>query len=181
MSHNNKKVIVSLIYRSPSQKTVNLTYLYLILEKLVIDIKNRKPYLSVITGDFNARSSSWWSNDIITTEGTKLFAQTSSDWFQQLINEPTHLQKNSSSCIVLIFTDQPNMSINYGVHASLHPNYHHQIVHASFNLHTTYPPSYQRLIWDYKKVDKSNTRKALDLTNLKNVLAIRIFRTSNCF
>ena len=79
MSHNNKKVIVSLIYRSPSQKTMNLTYLYLILIKLVIGIKNRKPYLFVITGDFNARSSSWWSNDIITTEGTKLFAQTSSD------------------------------------------------------------------------------------------------------
>ena len=28
-----------------------------------------------------------------TMEGTKLFAQTSSDGFQQQINEPTHIQK----------------------------------------------------------------------------------------
>ena len=66
-----------------------------------------------------------------------MFSQTSSDGFQQLINETTHLQTNSSSCIDLIFTDQPSMSVNSGVHASLHPNCHHQIVHASFNLHIT--------------------------------------------
>ena len=75
----------------------------------------------------------------LVLEGTKLFAQTSSHGIQQLINEPTHIQNNISSCVDLIFTDQPNMSVNYGVHASLHPNCHHQIVHASFNLHITYP------------------------------------------
>ena len=112
MSHNNKKVIVSVICRSPSQNNDEFFFLFFSkFEKLIIDIKNRKPYLSVITGDFNARSSSWWSNDIKTTEGTKLFAQTSSDGFQQLINEPTHIQKISSSCIDLIFTDQPSMSL----------------------------------------------------------------------
>ena len=65
-----------------------------------------------------------------TMEGTKLFAQTSSYGFQQLINEPTHIQKNSSSCIDHIFTGQPNMCVNYGVHASLNSNYHHQVVHS---------------------------------------------------
>ena len=40
---------------------------------------------------------------------------------------------NSSPCIDLIFTDQPNLSENSGVHASLHPNCHHQIAHTSFN------------------------------------------------
>ena len=138
MSHNSKKVIISVIYLSSSQNNDEF-YLFLsIFEKLMID-KSCKPYLSVITGNFNARLSSWWSNDINTTEGAKLFAQTSSDGFQQLINEPTHIQKNSSACIDLIFTDQPNMSVNNGVHASLHPNCHHQIVHASFNPHITYP------------------------------------------
>ena len=135
MSHNNNKIIVSVIYHSPSQNNNEFDLFLSNFEKLIIDIKNPKPYLSVITGDFNARSS-WWSNDTNTKEGTKLFAQTSSDGFQQLINEPTHIQKNSS-CIDLIFTDQPHMFVNYGVHASLHSNCHHQIVHASFNLHTT--------------------------------------------
>ena len=139
MSHNNKKVIVSVIYRSPSQNSDEFDLFLSNFEKLVIDIKNRKPYLPVVTGDFNARSSFWWSDDINTTERTKLFSQTSSDGFQQLINEPTHTQTNSSSCIYLIFTDQASMSVNSGVHASLHPNCQHQIVHASFNLHITCP------------------------------------------
>ena len=71
----------------------------------------------------------------------------------------------SSPCIDLIFTDQPNLSVNSGVHASLHPNCHHQIVHTSFNLNISYPPPYQRLIWDYKKADSEKIRKALDLLN----------------
>ena len=70
MSHDNKKVIVSVIYRSPSQNNNEFDLFLSNFEKLIIDTKNRKPYLSVITGDFNARSSSWWSNDTNTTEGT---------------------------------------------------------------------------------------------------------------
>ena len=139
MSHSNKKVIVSVIYRSPNQSNDEFDLFFSNFEKHIIDIKNRKPYLSVIPGDFNARSSSRWSNDINTTEGTKLFAQSSSDGFQQLINEPTHIQKNISFCIDFIFTDQPNISVNHGVHGSLHPNCHHQIVYPSFSLHIIYP------------------------------------------
>ena len=89
----------------------------------------------------------------------------SSVGFTQLINEPTHIQSSSSSCIDLIFTDQPNLSVNYGVHASLHPNCHHQIVYSRFNLDIYYPPPYQRLIWDYKKADATKIRKALDSVN----------------
>ena len=86
MSHNN--------YRSPSQYNNEFELFSSNFEKLTIHVKSRKPYLSVITGDVNARSPSLWSNDINTAEGTKLFARTSSDGLQQLINEPTHIQKN---------------------------------------------------------------------------------------
>ena len=60
ITYHNKKIIVSVI-----------------LEKLVSDINNREPALSIITGDFNARSQSWGSNDINTTEGSKLLALSS--------------------------------------------------------------------------------------------------------
>ena len=93
MSHNSQKMIVSAIYLSPSQNNDEFDLFLSDFEKFIIDIKNRKSYLSVITDNFNARYSSWLSNDINTTEGTNLFAQTSSDGFQQLINEPTHTQK----------------------------------------------------------------------------------------
>ena len=165
MNYNNKKVIVSVIYRSPSEKNNEFNLFLSNLERLLCDINKRKPYLSIITGDFNARSSNWWSKDIDTPEGLKLFSLTSSNGFSQLINEPTHIQGNSSSCIDLIFTNQENLSVNSGVHTSLHPNCHHQITHSSFNLNIYYLPPYQRLICDYKKADSIKIRKALDSVN----------------
>ena len=77
-------------------------------------MSNCKPSLSVITGDFNVRSSSWWPKDINTTERSKLFSLTSSNWFPQLVNEPIHMKTSSSSCIDLIFADQPSLSIKSG-------------------------------------------------------------------
>ena len=122
MSYNNKKVLVSVIYCSPSQTNDEFDTFLSNLQLLLNDINYQKPSLSVVAGDFNSRCSSWWSNDINTTEGLKLFSSTSSNGFSQLIHDPTHIQANSSSCIDLVFTDQPNLSVNSGVHASLHPN-----------------------------------------------------------
>ena len=69
-----------------------------------------------------------------------MYLLTSSNGFSQLINEPTPIQTNSSFCIDLIVTNQPNLSVNSGVHSSLHPNCHHQIVHTSFDLDIYFPP-----------------------------------------
>ena len=166
MTYNNKKLIVSVIYRSPSQNNSEFDLFLSNFEKFLSDINKRKPFLSVITGNVNARSSSWWSKDMDTAEESKLISLTSTNGFPQLINEPTQIQTSSSSFIdFLIFTNQPNLSVNSGVHASLHPNCHHQIIHSSFNLNISYPPPYQRLIWDYKKTDSKNIRKALDSVN----------------
>ena len=165
MNHNNKKVLVSVIYRSPSKNYDEFDSFLSNFQKLLNDIENCKPSLSIVTGDFNSRCSSWWPNDINTPEGLKLYSLTSLNGFSQLIHEPTHIQANSSSCIDLIFTDQPKLSVNSGVHTSLHQNCHHQIVYSRFNLDIYYPPLYERLIWDYKKADTKVIRKALDLVN----------------
>ena len=127
-------MIVSGIYRSLSQNNCEFESLLLNFEQLLSDIFTHKPTVSIITGDFNARSSSWCSNDINTLESTKLYSVTSSNGFSQLINELRHVQTGSFSCIDVIFTDQPKLSVNSGFHASLHPNCHNQIVHTSFNL-----------------------------------------------
>ena len=88
---------------------MNLTNLLDFVIKL-LNINQQKPYLTLVTGDFNVRSSSWLSDSINTTEGTKLLSLTSRNGFQQIINEPTHLKRQSSLCIDLIFLDQPNLS-----------------------------------------------------------------------
>ena len=76
-------------------------------------------------GDFNAKTTNWSKNDTTSCEGLKTEAITSQFGLQQLINEPTHLRGNSSSCIDLIFTSQPNLFMESGGHSSLHPNCHH--------------------------------------------------------
>ena len=118
-----------------------------------------------------------YADNINTTEGTKLFPLTSCIGFQQIINEPTHIQRQRSSCIDLIFTDQPNLSVNLGIHThtSLHSNCYHQIVQSKFDLNIFYPPPYQRLVWDHKKTDVSSTRKALDLVNWEKLFRVSIF------
>ena len=78
MIDNNKKIIVSVIYRSPSQNNRGFNSFLSSFEQLLSEISKRKPTVSIITGDFNARSSSWWSNDTNTLEGTNLYSLTSS-------------------------------------------------------------------------------------------------------
>ena len=142
MTDHNKNIIVSVIYRSPSQHSFEFSN----LEQLLRDISKREPTVSVVTGQFNGRSLPWWSEDINTSEETKLYLLTSSNGFSQLINEPTHIQTHNSSCIDLVFTDQPNLLVNSEVHASLHRNCHHQIVHTKFNLNL----SFRRTVYTFE-------------------------------
>ena len=108
MTDNNKKIIVSVIYRSPNHNNSEFHSFLSNLEQLLRDISKYKRTVSVITADFNARSLYWSSKDINTSEETKLYSLTSSNGFLQLINEPTHIQTNSSSCTDLVFIDQFN-------------------------------------------------------------------------
>ena len=49
---------------------------------------------------------------------------TSTFRLQQIINEPTNIIGDFSSCVDLIFTSQPDLVMESGVHSSLHPNCH---------------------------------------------------------
>ena len=80
-----------------------------------------------------------------TSEGIQVDSITTSYCLNQIISDSTH---NSSSCIDLIFTNQSNLVTESGIHPSLHPKCHHQIVFAKLNLNVEYPPLYERLIWD---------------------------------
>ena len=51
MTYNYKKVKVSVIYRSPSQSNSKFELFLSNFDKLLRDIRKRKPSLSVITGE----------------------------------------------------------------------------------------------------------------------------------
>ena len=120
---------IALIYRSPSQNSLEVQHFLTGFEQLIISVEGFTPNSSVLLGDYNARSRSWWASDNNTSECMQLDALTVSYGLQQLVNEPTHMLPSSSSCIDLIFTDQPSLAVNSGTHPSLHANCHHQITY----------------------------------------------------
>ena len=155
LSVSGKQCNIILIYRSPSQWSEESDTFLSNFELLQDFITNRNPFVSIIIGDFNARSNNWCSSDKTTYEGKKLEFLTSQCGFKQLISDPTHILERSSSCIDLTFISQPNLVINSGVHSSLHPNCHHQIIHAKFNLKVFYPPPYKRVVWHYQDANNN--------------------------
>ena len=118
--------------------------------------------MSVVLGDFNVKSSNWYKHDKTTYEGSKIDAITSQFGLQQLIKEPTHILTDSSSCIDLLFTSQPNLLMESGVHSSLHQNCHHQIIYAKINFKVFYPPPYEREIWHYQRADVDQIQQAIE-------------------
>ena len=49
------------------------------------------PFLTVVRGDFNAKTSLLYNNDITTYEGSKIDGATSQFRLEQIIKEATHL------------------------------------------------------------------------------------------
>ena len=80
-----------------------------------------------------------------------------------MIKEPTHILNTSSSYIDLIFTSLPNLIFDSGVHSSLHPNCHHQIVYAKFNLEIIYSPPYLQEVWHYKDSNIEIIQRAMSV------------------
>ena len=120
---------MAVVYRSPSQDREQFENFSSAFEEVLFYLFDSKPCFKIILGDLNARSSSWWCEDATTTEGVSIDYLTSQYGLYQIVSEPTHLLPQSSSCIDLIFTDQPNLVVDSGTHPSLHPNCHHQVTY----------------------------------------------------
>ena len=103
----------------------------------------------------------WCSQDSTNFEGITIENVTYQFGLSRIITEATHILEPSSSCIDLIFTTQPNLVVESGVHSLLHPNCHHQIVFAKFNLQIHYPPPYPREMWHYKQANTELIRRAI--------------------
>ena len=80
--------------------------------------------------------------------GSKLEIVTSHYGLIQIINELTHILEDSST---FVFTSQSVMVLDSGVHFSLHPNSHHQIEFAKFDLKVYYPPPCMQILLRSKK------------------------------
>ena len=112
--------------------------------------------MMVLLGDFNAKCTNQYKHikkkkkfEVIAIENNS-----SQYGLYQVINKPTPILKNSSSCIDLIFTSQPNLTTELGVHPSLHPNCHKEVIYTKISLKVHYPPPNEREVWHYKEANK---------------------------
>ena len=140
----NKLCIFVALYRSPSQSQNDFATFSDNFEMTLDLVSKKNLFLLVVLSYSNAKLSQWHEKDSSTSEGISMENIMSQFGLHQIINEPTHILENSSSCIDLIFTSQPNLSVESGTQPSLHPNCHHQIIYAKFNLEVLYAPPYTR-------------------------------------
>ena len=167
----NIKGYIVVMYRSPSQSSIESESSLSGFEDMLSSVLFSKSQFTVILGDFNARSSTWWSNEITNVNGTLIDPLTTTNGFKQYISDATHILSQSTSCIDLIFTDQPNYIIDCGTHPSLNKNCHHQITFCKLNLRAEYSPPYQRLVWNFKKSNNDAIKRAIELVNWNSLFS----------
>ena len=123
------------------------------------NLNNLNIPLSVKTGDFNGRSSIWWSLDKDNPEGRKINSLSSVCGYSQIINQATRITKESSICIDLIFTISSNLISNTAVELSLFQKCHHSLIYGVIDFKVPLPPPYMREVWDYKDANSSYIQK----------------------
>ena len=153
----NEKCFLTCLYLSPSQSHDEFENFCIKFVILLSQINDELPICSVVTGDFNARCSRWWRNDITNFAGKKIDFLTSSAGYTQIIDKPTHVINKSKSCIDLIFCTNQNVITKYGVDASLFDKCHHNIIYAKINIRVPLPPVFIREVWNYSKADVQNS------------------------
>ena len=167
--YKNSKCFVSCFYRSPNQTEDELSNFISCFDQTCSSIALENPISSFILGDFNAKCTNWWPNGTNNVSGLELYNLSTLLGYSQVINEPTNLQPNSSpSCIDLIFTDQPNLISESGVHPTLSSTCHHQIIYAKISFKVYFPPPYNRDVWHYKDAQINMIRQSIARFDWKN-------------
>ena len=166
-----KSCFVTVLYRSPSQSTEEFNSFKTKLEETIVKINNCTPFISIYLGDFNARNSNWWAGDATNIYGTNIEEITTQNSLEQIIDGPTHILPASASCIDLFFSSNRGIISKRGVHPSLFPRCHHQIIFAIINFKIHFPPAYSRQIWDFSKSNNNAIKKSLSGIDWEKSLA----------
>ena len=132
------------------------------------------------------------SDDKTITEEIKLDSMTYQHGLKQILKEPTYISDSHSSCIDLVPTSQPKLSVDSGIH-TLHGNCNYETIYRKFDLKKFYPSPHERTILHYehanidlikKAIDKSDCKKAFegcDLNKQLNILIDTVFNIMSNF
>ena len=155
----NEKCFLNCLYQSLSQ--YKFEKLCTNTDTLMDHINNELPICSVITGDLNVKCSEWCKKSITNLVDREIDTLTSSSRYIQIINKSNHTVNNSSSCTDIIFRNNLNLILNYGVDLSLFGKCHHNIIFGKINIQIPLLQSYIHKVWDYSRANAENIQKAV--------------------
>ena len=148
--------------RSPNQSKNEFQNFFEKFELTLDLMLTNNPFFALAICDFNAKSNNWYISDTTTFEGSKTEPVTSQFELQQTINEPTHIQGKSVSCVDFIFISQPNLVMNLDIRSFLNQNCHRGIVFVRFNLKFYDPATYECKVWNFKKANTDHITRAIN-------------------
>ena len=138
--------IVSL-YWSPIESSDDYDHFIKTFEQLIVHLNSFRP------------------GDVDNVDDTWLESITSFQGLYQINNKPIHILSSLSSCIDLIFTNQPNMITDSEVHPSLRQNFNLLIILAKLFLKIFYPPPYKRLVLHYHNANVEAINSVIEYFN----------------
>ena len=94
-------------------------------------------------------------------EGREISFLASSAGYSQLVDQPTNITKESSSCIDLILTSTPSFISVSGVELSLYEKCYHNLIYGKINFNIPLPPPYIREVWNYKNAKVENIQQSV--------------------
>ena len=167
-----KKIFFIASYRKPSQTSPEFDQYIKNLDEILTKIKNENPYMTIMTGDFNAKHTEWYSEDNTDKFGDKIHELFAYHNLTQTVNKPTNITSRTKHCIDLVATDQPNLILNNDISPSLHTNCAHQINLVKLNLKCPPPPPYKRIVYHYARANVTGLKDSLSQFNWSEQLSL---------
>ena len=161
-----EKCFLNCIYHSTSQSHNEFDDFCSKVDLLLSNINHEFPLCSFVTGDFNARCSRWWQNDITDSAGQEIDSPTLSVQYKHIIDKPTHFINNSMLCIDLLVCTNQNTISKYGADVSIFDKCHHNITFGKVNICVPLPPVYICEAWNHTQANVENIKYAISNFNL---------------
>ena len=129
--------------------------------------------MTILTGDYNTKHNSWYTEDNTDKYGTAIHELFAKHNILQTVNEPTNITSRTQHCIDLVATDQPNIIIKNEVAPSLHTNCSHQVNLVKLDLKCPPPPPFKRVVWHYARANTNSLLECLHQFDWRHQLSLK--------
>ena len=109
----NERCFLTCLYRSPNQNEEQFESFCKNLIHALSGINKQHPTCSILVGDFNTKLPKWCPNDKDSKAGLNMDTFTTTWSYTQMIDQPTHVMNDKSSCIDLLFTINSKCSVMF--------------------------------------------------------------------